>query len=271
MTHVPIKFDRNFSNNTEGLHPLAYIIEMKDSKEDANHTGRPSVALTWAGVWSIGVIVVCFLEGVARVSVIAMEPIDRHEDRIGIWIAYVLSILFLFYFEGYIGFQKKLSPLVVRRALCLYCSPCSSSQMNERQVACGGTWWHIVLGPFFVLGMFHATTRHFCRIWILTAFIVGLIICVMHLPYPYRSVIDAGVVVGLGWGTLSIAVLYLIALYKRELPDVDPCFPLDSPYPQYEGGTKEEGERTDEEGNNSSDVDGLTPVRSPLLGNSDQV
>lgn len=50
---------------------------------------------------------------------------------------------------------------------------------------------------------------------------VGL---VKRLPYPWRSIVDAGVVTGLVWGAVSIINLYVRALLGTP-PGVDPCLP----------------------------------------------
>ncbi len=53
------------------------------------------------------------------------------------------------------------------------------------------------------------------------ALMVGL---VKRLPYPWRSIVDAGVVTGLVWGAVSIVNLYVRALLGTP-PGVDPCLP----------------------------------------------
>ena len=58
-------------------------------------------------------------------------------------------------------------------------------------------------------------------------FIVGvgtIVAVVKRLPYPYRAVIDGGVVLGLSWGATSVAVMYLRALIGKA-PTADPCMP----------------------------------------------
>jgi hypothetical protein len=48
---------------------------------------------------------------------------------------------------------------------------------------------------------------------------------VKRLPYPYRSIVDAGVVAGLTWGSVSIAVHYIRAVVFNVDPGVDACLP----------------------------------------------
>ena len=62
--------------------------------------------------------------------------------------------------------------------------------------------------------------------WILTAFIIGAILAVRLLPYPYRSIVDGGVVVGLGWGLTSVLVFLV-----KTLAGSPPSIPLDIPLP----------------------------------------
>ena len=54
------------------------------------------------------------------------------------------------------------------------------------------------------MGLLDATRRRLLVSWILLVMIVGLVTVVRLMPYPYRSIIDGGVVVGLSWGILSI-------------------------------------------------------------------
>lgn len=60
--------------------------------------------------------------------------------------------------------------------------------------------------------------------WALSVGIFALIKIVKGLTYPYRSIIDAGVVVGLTYGAMSIAVIYVRSLFGV-LPNIDPALP----------------------------------------------
>eukprot|EP01034_Spumella_vulgaris_P025018 gene25018-31423_t len=57
------------------------------------------------------------------------------------------------------------------------------------------------------MGMFNASKKRMIVSWAVTIGVFGLVAIVKQLPYPYRSIVDAGVVAGLSWGTLSILAL----------------------------------------------------------------
>ncbi len=54
---------------------------------------------------------------------------------------------------------------------------------------------------------FDTTTRQLISTYLLTLMIVLLIIVFHQLSQPWRGILDAGVVVGLSWGCLSIILL----------------------------------------------------------------
>mmetsp|Transcript_89 Transcript_89/g.103 ORF Transcript_89/g.103 Transcript_89/m.103 type:complete len:95 (-) Transcript_89:31-315(-) len=63
-----------------------------------------------------------------------------------------------------------------------------------------------------------------------TTIIFFVVIAVRKLANPYRAIIDAGVIVGLLWGTVSVLLLYLRSLREGKPPDFDPCLPDNTPY-----------------------------------------
>jgi hypothetical protein len=48
--------------------------------------------------------------------------------------------------------------------------------------------------------------------WVMVSIIAALVIGVRHVPQPWRGIIDAGVVVGLGIGLVSLLARYFAAL-----------------------------------------------------------
>mmetsp|Transcript_12032 Transcript_12032/g.17984 ORF Transcript_12032/g.17984 Transcript_12032/m.17984 type:complete len:125 (+) Transcript_12032:67-441(+) len=113
------------------------------------------------------------------------------------------------YVEGYKAFQKKFSPMVVQRALSLdeECGPIRA----------------VFAGPYS-MGMFHATRKRKIVSWTLLFAVFGLVQAVKKLPYPWRSIIDAGVVSGLSWGSASI-IFYWVRSMLGKSPGVDPQLP----------------------------------------------
>ena len=51
---------------------------------------------------------------------------------------------------------------------------------------------------------------------------MALVMLVKSLAYPWRSVVDGGVVAGLTLGSLSILYHYVLAMSGR-IPDIDAC------------------------------------------------
>jgi len=116
------------------------------------------------------------------------------------WLALVLSLLFMGYAEGYKGFHLKFSPRCAARALYLKKNPTPA---------------RVVFAPFFCMGYFHATRRRKMVAYSLTAMIILLIVLVRQLSQPWRGIVDAGVLLGLGWGLVSIWIFALQAFVGK--------------------------------------------------------
>jgi hypothetical protein len=126
--------------------------------------------------------------------------------------AYIFTCLWFAYVEGYKGFQTKFSPLVVSRSFTL--QPSSSP------------FHHLLFAPFYSMGLFHATKKRMIISWSVSIGVAVIVAAVKRLPYPWRNIVDAGVVVGLTWGTISILGGYIISLITGIAPiDVDPSLP----------------------------------------------
>jgi hypothetical protein len=124
------------------------------------------------------------------------------------WVSLLLVVVFMAYAEGYVGFQQRFSPRVAARARYLRDHP---------RIA------FIIFAPFFCMGYFHATRRRRITSVSLTVGIIALILLVRLLPQPWRGIIDAGVVIGLAWGILSLLVFGVQAFSAHRFaysPDV---------------------------------------------------
>jgi len=125
------------------------------------------------------------------------------------WIALIANVLFMAYSEGYKGFQLAFAPRVAARSLHLSQHP---------------TLARVVFAPFFVIGYFDATRRRMIASYLLTIMIIVLIILVHQLQQPWRGIVDAGVVIGLGWGLVSMLYFVVQAFsaknfsYSPEIP-----------------------------------------------------
>lgn len=74
------------------------------------------------------------------------------------------------------------------------------------------------------MGLFHATKKRMIVSWGVTLGVTGIVAAVKKLPYPWRNIVDAGVVAGLTWGCISILIHYIKALVTGKIP-ADPALP----------------------------------------------
>ena len=126
---------------------------------------------------------------------------------------YGLSCLFFAYAEGYKGFQKKFSPLVVKRSFSLV--------IGTKQ----GTIWNYLMAPLYSMGLIHATRKRLITSWCVSLGVATIVAVVKRMPPVWRCILDAGVVVGLSWGSLSILFLFLQSWRTGTAPAVDACLP----------------------------------------------
>ncbi len=125
------------------------------------------------------------------------------------WLFFAIVLFFMAYAEGYRAFQKGFSPRVAARARYL---------RTHRNVL------HAVLAPLFCMGYFHAPKRRRITSISVTVGIIVLIILVRLLAQPWRGIVDAGVVVGLAWGMISLA-LFSLQAFTRERFEYSPEVP----------------------------------------------
>jgi len=132
------------------------------------------------------------------------------------YVLYTLTTLFFAYSEGYKGFQQQFIPFVVSR----------SHNLQHEPVI------YKILAPLYSMGIIKSTPhRKFRTITML--FAVGVMIALAkNLSYPYRNIIDAGVVIWLGWGCVNGVVEWVrVSLGKRgSSHHVDLCLPQNIKY-----------------------------------------
>jgi len=139
-------------------------------------------------IWGVGGISLLFGSALFRLYPHARELCDLSFEWIH-WSALTASLVFFGYAKGYKVLYLKFSPRVAARARYIKRNP---------------TLPRVLFAPFFCMGYFHTTRRRKIVSYCLTALIVGLIVLVRQLAQPWRGIIDAGVVLGLGWGLVSI-------------------------------------------------------------------
>lgn len=113
----------------------------------------------------------------------------------------IVFALFMLVAEGYRGFQKKFAPRTAARVRYLRDHP---------------KVLHVVLAPFFCMGYFHAKRKTQITAICLTLGIVLLVVLVRYLPFPWRGLVDFGVVLGLSYGILSFVMFTGKALRSGE-------------------------------------------------------
>lgn len=153
---------------------------------DQTSKGRKIRTAVYA--WAILGVLLLLGQGLAKLVPVAGQAVFgplTAVERTTLWLFVALN----FYLEGYRGFQLRFVPRVVSRALHL----ATASRPGS---------WSLALAPLFAMGYFHAKRRARVSAWIVTTLVVLAIAVVRHLPHPWRGIVDAGVVAGLGYGTV---------------------------------------------------------------------
>lgn len=163
------------------------------------------LSVAWGVCGFLGILA----SAIGRLAPIALQPIIKKDLSPLKWVIYGASVCGFAYVEGYGAFQKKFSPLVVQRAMTL------------KQ---GASPLQVALAPFYSMGLFHATRKRKTVSWTISLSVAVIVGIVKRLPYPWRSIVDAGVCSGLFWGGMSIVVFYVKAIFG-ESPGVDPALP----------------------------------------------
>lgn len=152
-----------------------------------------------AAIWGVMGIVGLLFFAIYRLYPYVLELRDTPNSPLQILLLCVF-VLLMAYSEGFRGFQKSFSPRVVARAKYLK----DSGSIKEK-----------ILAPLFCLCLMGATRK---RLSISYTLIIGLWMLVYFMRFvtqPWRGIIDAGVLVGLSWGVISVIWLSVTALLGR--------------------------------------------------------
>jgi hypothetical protein len=164
--------------------------------------------------WGLFGVVGLIASAVWRLTPRSVELLDLPLGPLH-WLVLAVFTPYMAYAEGYKGFHLNFAPRVVARALYLR----DTRRANPLQGIV-----LTALAPAFCMGYFHATRRRMLVSWLVTSAIVALVIVVSQTPQPWRGIVDAGVVTGLGLGIAS-----LLWHWQRSWRGVKPAVPLDLP------------------------------------------
>jgi len=154
-----------------------------------------------AATWAIAGVVLLLGAAIVRLAPVAAHVLEVRLTTTQL-LALAAWIVVMAYAEGYRGFQKAFSPRVAARA---------------RHLAEHPTLLRALLAPLFVMAYFGAPPRRRVVSFVVTAAIVGLVVAVRQVPQPWRAILDAGVVVGLTWGLVTLLVFTARAFGSRGL------------------------------------------------------
>ncbi len=167
-------------------------------------TSTPSISLWgWLGwTWALAGIFTILLLPIYRLSLITLEAFNS-PVLWWYWIPTLAWLVFMIYAEGWKGFHRAWAPRTAARAHYLLSHP---------------TVLRVLLAPLFCMCFFDASRKRKLVAWILTSFIVLLVVIVGYLPQPWRGLVDLGVVAGLCVGTASL-VYHCFRSFNSEAPD----------------------------------------------------
>jgi|TARA_B110000967_G_scaffold82594_1_gene85269 GT2 family glycosyltransferase len=145
--------------------------------------------------WGIGGVLLLLIFAIFRLAPMALELVNSSMSQLH-WLALAFSVIYMAYAEGYKGFHLGFAPRVVVRARYL--------ADNPRAL-------HVLLAPLFCMGYIYATRKRQIVSFALTVMIICFVLIARSMPQPWRGILDAGVVVGLSLGVLSIAYFLIIS------------------------------------------------------------
>ena len=163
-----------------------------------------------AAGWGVLGVVALLVEAELRLAPKAAEVLMGSLSPVQ-WAIVIAWVAFMGYVEGWHGFHLRFSPRVVARAATLIDHPTAA---------------RVLLAPLFCMSLFHASRRGLVVAWGVWIGVVALIVAVSTMAPPWRGIIDVGVAVGLGIGTLSLGWHAARALAGK-LPAISPDLPVD--------------------------------------------
>lgn len=139
--------------------------------------------------WGVLGVALLLFRALYQLTPVALEAVTTGALGPIHWPILIAWVAFSAYAEGYVSFHQKFCPRVVGRAI----------ELGRK-----ATPLRAVLAAPYCIGLFGAPWKTMIRSWVLVFTIAIVVVGVRHLPQPWRGIIDAGVVVGLGIGLLSL-------------------------------------------------------------------
>lgn len=167
----------------------------------APRPGRASLLGAGGAVWAVAGLTALLGFAVLRLASVALDALVHHPFAWYHWAALAAVVPAMAWSEGVRGFQRRFSPRVAERAMRIRREPTAA---------------RVALAPFYAAGYFGGSRRERLGVWLGTAAIVVLVVLVHRLDQPWRGIVDAGVVAGLGWGMAATLALSARAWRRRE-------------------------------------------------------
>ena len=155
-------------------------------------------------VWCVGGVVFVLSMGMYRISPAVLElswGAMSVVERVGLLVFVALMLVG----KGWFGLHRGFAPRVVIRA---------------RELAGEPRLLPVLLAPLVGMGLAFSSAKRLALGWGLIAAITVAVQIILRLPEPWRGIVDAGVIAGLGVGVLSLVWHALVAPLLRS--DVDP-------------------------------------------------
>ncbi len=162
----------------------------------------------WGMLGVIAILCSAIFRLSARVIEMSSYPLSSLQ-----WSALLLFALYMSYAEGYKGFHRNFAPRVVSRARGFLLRNNTSNFV------------YILLAPLVCMGFLYSTTKRKTISFLVTTGIIVLVVLVSMSPQPWRGIIDAGVVLGLVLGVISIIYFWIKSIQTDWVSPVPADFP----------------------------------------------
>lgn len=161
-----------------------------------------------AAAWGVLGVLALLAQALVRLTPRAIEAVQSGLTTVQL-VVLAGWLVFMVWTEGVRGFHRRFSPRVVARAQWLSHHP--------RPL-------FVLFAPLFCMSLFHASKRGLVVARVLVLAIVTLVAIVSQMSQPWRGIVDAGVVAGLGVGAASI-LWFAVRALGGTAPPVPPDLP----------------------------------------------